>query len=128
MFFEIMKPCVKKFIQTDEYYFSEGCYITEISNSEDDPGISIARARVELGVTTRLHQLLGTIERYVILQGEGLIEVGDLSSQVVRASDIVLIPSECAQKITNIGSSDLIFLVICTPRFEKSCYQELSSH
>ena len=118
-----MRPCVKKFFLADEYYIDEGCYITEISNSEDDPGISIARARVELGVTTRLHQLLGTIERYVILQGEGLVEVGDLSPQVVRASDVVLIPSECPQKITNTGSSDLIFLVICTPRFEKSCYQ-----
>jgi len=123
-----MRPCVKKFFLADEYYIDEGCYITEISNSEDDPGISIARARVELGVTTRLHQLLGTIERYVILQGEGLVEVGDLSPQVVRASDVVLIPSECSQKITNTGPSDLIFLVICTPRFEKSCYQELSSH
>ena len=123
-----MRPCVKKYFLADEYYIDEGCYITEISNSEDDPGISIARARVELGVTTRLHQLLGTIERYVILQGEGLVEVGDLSPQVVRASDVVLIPSECSQKITNTGPSDLIFLVICTPRFEKSCYQELSNH
>lgn len=123
-----MQPCIKKFFLADEYYIDEGCYITEISNSEDDPGVSIARARVELGVTTRLHQLLGTIERYVILQGEGLVEVGDLSPQVVKTSDVVLIPSECPQKITNTGSSDLIFLVICTPRFEKSCYQELSSH
>jgi len=128
MFFEFMQPCIKKFFLADEYYIDEGCYITEISNSEDDPGVSIARARVELGVTTRLHQLLGTIERYVILQGEGLVEVGDLSPQVVKTSDVVLIPSECPQKITNTGSSDLIFLVICTPRFEKSCYQELSSH
>ncbi len=123
-----MQPCIKKFFLADEYYIDEGCYITEISNSEDDPCVSIARARVELGVTTRLHQLLGTIERYVILQGEGLVEVGDLSPQVVKTSDVVLIPSECPQKITNTGSSDLIFLVICTPRFEKSCYQELSSH
>ncbi len=68
-----MQPCVKKYIPGKEFYIDEGCYITELSNSTDDPGLSIARARVEPGVTTNLHKLSATVERYVILQGEALV-------------------------------------------------------
>ncbi len=60
-----------------EYYTEERCFITELRKTVDDPGCSIARARVEPGVTTRFHILKGTIERYVILEGIGLVEVGD---------------------------------------------------
>jgi len=38
--------------QTPEYYFQERCHIAELLNSSDCPGVSIARARVEPGVTT----------------------------------------------------------------------------
>ena len=117
-----MRPAIKKFNASSEYFFDEGCYITEISNSEDDPDLSIARARVEPGVTTKLHKLLNTIERYVILQGEGLVELNGQVSQNVFLHDVVLIPPNCSQKITNTGASDLIFLAICTPRFEATSY------
>ena len=50
----------------DEYYFEEGCYITELHNRADDPAVSVARARVPPGVTTRWHTLGGITERYVI--------------------------------------------------------------
>ncbi|QMU60206.1 MAG: cupin domain-containing protein [Gammaproteobacteria bacterium] len=120
-----MQPYVKKADFSNEYYFGEGCYITELSNSDDDPGLSIARARVEPGVTTQLHELIGTVERYVILEGEGLIDVGNLSPQAIRPCDVVIIPSGCMQKISNTGASDLIFLAICSPRFQKSCFQEI---
>ena len=59
-----------------EYYTEERCFITELRKTADDPGCSIARARVEPGVTTRFHILKGTIERYIILEGTGLVEVG----------------------------------------------------
>ncbi len=122
-----MHPCVKKFNYQSEFFISEGCYINEISNSEEDPGLSIARARVEPGVTTKLHLLLDTIERYVVLEGEGLVEVEGISPQNVGPCDVVIIPPECTQKITNTSASDLIFLAICSPRFRKSIYQEIVS-
>lgn len=122
-----MRPSLRRFNSQDEFYIDEGCYIAEISNSEDDPDISIARARVEPGVTTKLHRLLDTIERYVILEGEGLVELEGMTSQKVVACDVVIIPPACAQKITNTGASDLIFLVICSPRFENSIYQEVKN-
>ena len=51
----IVKSNIKKFDLADEYFFDEGCYITEVSNSDDDQQLSIARARVAPGVTTRWH-------------------------------------------------------------------------
>lgn len=118
-----MQPHIKKSDLTTEFYIDEGCYITELSNSEDDPDLSIARARVKPGVTTNLHKLTKTVERYVILEGQGTVVVGDLKPSNVVTNDIVIIPSGCAQSITNTGEADLIFLAICTPRFQAINYE-----
>lgn len=114
-------------VPEDEYYFQEGCHILELSNGEHDPAASIARARVAPGVTTRWHSLCGTSERYVILQGAGRAEVGDTAVQEVTAGDVVLIPPETRQRIANVGSQDLVFLAICTPRFTLDCYVDLEN-
>ena len=105
-----------------EFYTDEGCHIVELLNAEGDPGCSIARARVQPGVTTRLHRLTGTIERYVILEGEGRVEVDGLPPAEVRPLDVVLIPAGAAQRIANTGTSDLVFLCVCTPRFRVASY------
>lgn len=111
-----------------EYYFeSEGCYITELSNSETDPDLSIAKARVTAGVTTAWHRLKNTTERYCILSGVGSVEVGDDQPKEVRAGDVVIIPPMVRQRITNIGEEDLIFLALCTPRFLFEHYEHLAS-
>ena len=120
-----MKETIKKKGFNKEFYTFERCYITELSNSSDDPEVSIARARLEPGATTRWHRLRGTAERYCIVQGEGRVEVGDLPAQEVGAGDVVLIPSMCGQRITNMGSEDLVLLAICTPRFSKDVYEDL---
>lgn len=108
----------------DEYFMREGCHILELSNSTADEGLSIASARVEPGVTTRLHRVMGTMERYVILSGTGRVEVGDLPEADVGIGDVVLIPPDVDQRITNIGDEDLIFLALCTPRFQQENYQD----
>lgn len=87
----------------------------------------IARARVQPGVTTRWHRLYGITERYIILEGDGLVEIGDLAPQEVRHGDVVLIPPECRQRITNIGSKDLVFLAICTPRYRQDAYEDIEN-
>ncbi len=84
-----------------EYFFSsEGCYITELSNSPDDPELSIARARVEQGITTHWHRLMNTTERYCVLSGVGLVEIGELKPRKVITNDVVIIPPGCKQRIT----------------------------
>lgn len=122
-----MNPNIFKHILVNEFYTDEKCYITELSNSPDDPEASIARARVEPGVTTNWHRLHGTTERYCILSGTGLVEVGELPPEPVTAGDVVIIPPMCQQRISNTGSDDLIFLAICTPRFLPENYEDIES-
>ena len=109
----------------DEYYFKEGCFIVELHNSADDPAVSVARARVEPGRTTRWHSLEGICERYLLLAGCGRVEVGNAAPREVRAGDAVRIPAGCRQRITNTGGSDLVFLAVCTPRFVIKAYRDL---
>ena len=117
-----MRPCILKRNPKSEYYFREGCFITELSNGDHDPAASLARARVEPGRTTAWHALQDTVERYVILEGAGLVEIGDLPPQDVTPGDVIIIPAGCRQRITCTGPSDLIFLAACTPRFEAKNY------
>jgi mannose-6-phosphate isomerase-like protein (cupin superfamily) len=88
--------------------------------------VSIARARVETSVTTRWHRLRGIAERYVIIEGLGRVEVGDLPATDVGPGDVVLIPPGCRQRIANIGSTDLVFLAICSPRFVPEAYWDIN--
>ena len=120
-----MKATIKVNAATPEYFFAEGCFITELSNSEDDPAISIARARLEPGRTTRWHYLRGTTERYVMVQGAGLVEVDELPAQHVSDGDVVIIPAGERQRISNTGKTDLVFLAICSPRFTQAAYVDL---
>lgn len=120
-----MNAKIKKQNLKSEFYTDEKCYITELSNTPDDPEVSIAQARVAPGVTTRWHRLKGTTERYFIISGKGLVEVGTLPPQEVTSGDIVLIPPMCRQRIANMGKDDLIFLAICSPRFTKDVYEDI---
>jgi mannose-6-phosphate isomerase-like protein (cupin superfamily) len=108
-----------------EFYTAERCHILKLSNAPGDPDCSIARARVEPGVTTRWHRLAGTTERYVLLEGRGCVEIGDLPPQDVGPGDVVLIPPGCRQRIANRGKTDLVFLAICTPRFRSDSYEAI---
>jgi mannose-6-phosphate isomerase-like protein (cupin superfamily) len=107
-----------------EYFFEEGCYILELSNTAADSDVSIARARVQPGIKTRRHRLHGITERYVILEGNGRVEVGELLAQDVAYGDVIRIPPDTNQCIRNIGDSDLVFLAVCTPRFNRSAYED----
>jgi len=110
---------------TVEFETAERCAILEVSNSVDDSAVSIARARVAAGVTTAWHRLHGTAERYLIISGEGIVEVGNDLRDTVTAGDVVWIPPDAAQRIINTGDDELLFYAICTPRFEPACYDAL---
>ena len=120
-----MKPAVRRPDEGEEYHSQERCRILELSNSPDDDAASIARARVAPGETTVWHRVHGTVERYVILEGTGRVEVGDSLVRTVQPGDVVLVPVAERQRISNTGESDLAFLCICTPRFEWRNYERL---
>ena len=117
---------LKKHDPKQEYYFEEGCYITEISNSMDDEDVSIARARVEEAQQTKWHYLKNTTERYVIVQGEGLAEIGERKPLRVSIGDVVVISPNTIQRILNTGKGDLVFLAVCSPRFHTNHYHAIS--
>ncbi|RPH39802.1 MAG: cupin domain-containing protein [Burkholderiales bacterium] len=118
-------PTLRRFDATAEYEIAERCAILELANDATDPAVSIARARVAPGVTTARHRLRGTVERYLILEGRGRVDVDGLPSAEVGPGDSVTIPAMCGQRIENLGDSDLLFLAICTPRFVPDCYESL---
>ena len=120
-----MKETIRHIRTTAEFHIDEGCHIIEMLQADDDPRLSIARARVEPGATTRWHRLNGITERYVVIEDEGLVEVGSLAPQQVHPGDVVLIPPGCRQRISNTGPGDLLFLAICTPPFQPGAYQDI---
>ena len=109
----------------DEYYFEEGCFITELHNTADDVAVSVARARVRPGETTRWHRLQGICERYLILEGSGVVEIGEAAPQKVGPGETVIIPPGLRQRITNTGKGNLLFLAVCTPRFVPEAYDDM---
>jgi len=115
---------VRRFNGSQQYWFDEGCFINDLSNSVDDESLSIALATVPAGTTTAWHWLEGITERYVIQQGEGIVEIGDAPPQLLRAHDVVIIPPGSRQRIANTGNEPLVFLALCTPRFKAEAYHQ----
>lgn len=117
---------ITKYNEASEFFIDEGAYIIELDHPNDSD-CSIARARVKAGVTTQWHSLTNTIERYIMLKGNGRVEVGDDTPTDVGSMDVVTIPAGVRQRITNTGTTDLIFLCICTPRFTFENYVNLEA-
>jgi len=95
-----MEPKILRSNRVKEFVTPEGCHISEIWNSAEDENVSVARARVEPGVTTALHYLEGVVERYVITAGKGRVEVGELPATEVSVGDVVIIPAGIPQRMT----------------------------
>jgi 3-hydroxyisobutyrate dehydrogenase len=108
----------------EPYWFEEGCWISEWWNDPADESVSIAQARLPAGGTTRLHALTGTVERYVGLSGHGTAEVAGRRFRLAPG-DTLLIPAGAPQRIANDGDEELVFLAVCTPRFDPSCYADV---
>jgi mannose-6-phosphate isomerase-like protein (cupin superfamily) len=110
---------------TTEFLTPERCHILETHNTAADASLSIARARVEPGITTAWHVLERSVERYIIAEGRGRVEIGDLPASDIGPGDVVVILPGTRQRITNTGTTDLIFYCVCTPRFQQSNYRAL---
>lgn len=117
-----MRAEIRKPQAATEFETEERCHILEIANDPGDEFVSIARARVDPGVATAWHYLTGVSERYLIVAGLGRVELGGLEPVDVSAGDIVRIPPGTPQRITNTGTTDLIFYCICAPPFNAACY------
>ncbi len=82
-------------------------------------GYSLAHASVRPGDRTLPHRLKSA-EVYVILEGTGLIRVGDERAEVGPGHTVYIPPGE-VQSIENTGPSDLAFLCIVDPPWVPEC-------
>ncbi len=123
-----MKPLIIRQSEVQEYFTRERCFIRELAGDEADPGVSIALARVEAGVTTAWHALRGTSERYLVISGRGIMEMRDFPPTEVLSGDLVLIPPDIPQRITCEGPGDLVFCCICRPPFAPGAYIDLEEN
>ncbi len=106
-----------------ELWTDERLYITEILNHAAIADFSVARGRVEPGVTTQLHTL-DVCETYCVTGGQGRIEI-DGQVHDMRPGDCATIAAGQAQRITNTGKSDLVIDLYCRPRFTPDTYHNL---
>lgn len=107
-----------------EVPLQERCYITELCNTADIPECSLAIARVESGITTQLHALTDVEEVYIVIEGEGEMQVGE-ERFPVSEGDRVTIPAGVPQRITAGDQRDLRFYCLCRPRWQPECYVSL---
>ncbi len=114
-----MQPKIVKSNTLNPYLTPERCHIAENYSDKD---VSIAVAKVKPGVTTKAHHLKGIQEIYIITAGEGKVAFSGLEPTKVSVGDVIVIPAEASQKITNTGQTDLIFYCVCTPRFTEARY------
>ena len=120
-----MNPNLLSPDESKEFFTNERCHILEmLNNHKSDMPFSIARVRVEPGVTTAWHRLNGIQEFYYILEGVGLMEIGDDPGFEVAKNDFVKIDVSLAQRIKNTGEEDLFFLAICNPPFTDENYED----
>lgn len=121
-----MNPTLNSPDESKEFFTNERCHILELLNNHNtDKSFSIARARVESGVTTAWHRLSDITEYYYILEGVGFMEIGENPGFEVKKNDLITIPSNQAQRIENTGVEDLVFLALCDPPFTDANYTDL---
>jgi len=78
---------------------------------------SLAHAIVKPGQISQLHSL-STSEVYYILEGKGIMQI-DNEQQEVIPGDAIYIPPHAKQCIYNHGESDLLFICIVDPAWQK---------
>lgn len=109
MFIKDLQNC-EEFIAGDNTILRE---LLHPDKADLDLRYSLAHARVKPGKTSYPHQLK-TSEVYYILEGEGIMYIGD-ESEKVHPGQAVYIPPNTRQYIQNEGSNDLVFLCIVDP-------------
>jgi mannose-6-phosphate isomerase-like protein (cupin superfamily) len=107
---------IKDLKECAEITTGDGSALRELLNPIKGPlplGYSLAYAQVKAGRRTRPHRLKSS-EVYFILEGRGVMHVGEETAQVA-AGQAVYIPPLHVQFIENTAQTDLAFLCIVDP-------------
>ena len=111
---------IRHLSECEEFIAGDGSLLRELLHPDKDAvaiRYSLAHAKVAPGERTVAHRLT-TAEVYYILRGRGRMHIGDESGQV-DAGCVVYIPPGAAQYIENAGRSDLVFLCIVDPAWQR---------
>ena len=112
---------IKKLTECPEFTAGDGCLLRELlhpDKADIDIRYSLAYAKVRIGQKTTPHKLR-TSEVYYILSGRGLMHI-DREERNVTAHCAIYIPPGATQSIENTGDSELEFLCIVDPAWQKS--------
>ena len=111
---------IKDLQNCEEFIAGDNTILRELLHPDKaalDLRYSLAHARIKPGKTSYAHKLK-TSEVYYILEGEGIMYIGD-ESEKVFPGQAVYIPPNKKQFIRNSGDSDLIFLCIVDPAWRE---------
>lgn len=78
---------------------------------------TLAEARLPAGASTTPHHHVQTEEIYYVLEGHGLMQVGE-ELCTVTVGDAIAIPPGALHQLTNTGTQVLKFLCCCAPGYE----------
>ncbi len=78
---------------------------------------SLAEARLPSGAITTRHYHPVTEEIYFVLEGKGVMWIGE-EQREVGPGDAIAIPPGAPHQIRNVGDSELRFLCCCAPAYE----------
>lgn len=98
---------------------SDGCLLAEVIHPQNDGtsrGLSLARARLAPGQSTRPHRL-DFLEIYYFLAGRGVMHLAG-EKAAVEPDDCVYLPPGQVQWLQNTGQEDLVFLCVCHPAYD----------
>ena len=108
---------VRRLGDCEEIIANDGCRLRELLHpGKAGTGIaySLAVAWVDPGGRTHPHRLRGHREVYLVLEGEGMMHVGEEAAPVAEG-DAVVIPAGAVQWIENTGAGPLKFAAIVDP-------------
>ena len=80
--------------------------------------LSLAEATITPDGGAREHYHHQMEEVYYLLQGQARLTVGD-ETRVVGPGDTVVIPPGARHKIVNVGATDVVMIVACTPAWHE---------
>ena len=97
----------------NSYESQDGTTIAEIELNNE---YSLAYGELKARKSNKQHTMTMK-ELYFILEGNGIIKVNNFEHQIEKG-DVIVIPENAVQKITNTGRKKLRFLMIVNPPYD----------
>ncbi|NPA39496.1 MAG: cupin domain-containing protein [Thermodesulfobacteria bacterium] len=119
---------ISEYEKVKPYITKDGSLIRELMHPSvhGNKNLSLAEAIVPVGFTTFLHKHHLSEEVYYILEGKGLMRVGEEELEV-KSGDAIYIPPNTLHQIKNIGDIPLRFLCCCAPAYSHEDTEVLES-